>query len=79
MKLILEIKNEPTKDDILVYNGIEWIAIPKTKFLRQVADNSEAIENLKKQYENDFNNLKNQINTKLKDYHEIIKLLVKEN
>ncbi len=78
MRIVLELKNEPTKDDVLVYNGNEWECVSKARLLRQVTINAEAIETLKAVYENDIRELKEQINKKLKEYHDVLQLLVRE-
>lgn len=78
MRIVLELKNEPTKDDVLVYNGNEWECVSKTRLLRQVTINADSIETLKAVYENDIRELKEQINKKLKEYHDVLQLLVRE-
>lgn len=78
-KIVIDIKNAPQKNDVLVYNGIEWEAIPKNKFLfeehKQIASEQKSLEELKK----DIDSTKRQVNQKLKEYHDILKTLTKED
>lgn len=78
MKIVLELKNEPQKNDILCYNGSEWECISKNQFLYQVEKNKQELEKLNEDLRYEIQNLKDKLNEKLKDYHDVIQLLTKE-
>lgn len=74
MKIVLELKDKPQKDDILVFNGKEWECRYKDYLLKQVYEQQKEIEELKEA----FLQLKLGVNDKLKLYHSIIQQLTKE-
>lgn len=77
MKLVLEIKNEPQKNDILLYNGSGWESISKNLFMKeynkQLADLQAENERLSKE----LNSFKKGVNEKLREYHDILQQLTK--
>lgn len=76
-KLVIETKKTPQKNDILVYNGIEWECISKNEFLanthKQLGECLAECESLKK----DLDSTKKQVNQKLKEYHDILRVQTK--
>ena len=78
MKIVLELKNTPNKNDILVYNGSEWECISTNQYLSKIVVLEQEQKELKEKYENDIQTLKEKINEKLEQYHKILQLLVKE-
>lgn len=77
-KIVIELKNEPQKSDIICYNGSEWECISKNQFLHQVELNKQEIEKNYNELKNELAVLKEKLNQKLKDYHDVIQLLAKE-
>ena len=77
-KILLELKNEPTKNDIICYNGSEWECISKNQFLYQVELNKKKLEELDTKLDQELNDLKEKVNQKLKEYHDVLQLLTKE-
>lgn len=77
-KIVLELKNEPNKNDIICYNGSEWVCISTNQFLYQVELNKKKLEELDTKLDQELANLKEQINQKLKEYHDVLQLLTKE-
>ena len=77
-KIVIELKNEPQKSDIICYNGSEWECISKNQFLYQVELNKREIENKYNELKRELDDLKEKVNEKLKDYHDVIQLLTKE-
>lgn len=77
MKLVLELKNEPLKNDILLYNGSGWECISKNLFMKEynkkIADLQADNEALRKE----LNDFKKGANQKLKEYHDILQQLTK--
>ena len=61
-----------------MYNGSEWECISSNQYLSKVVILENELKELKEKYENDIQTLKEQINEKLKEYHKILQLLVKE-
>ena len=77
MKIVLEIKNTPQKNDILVYNGSEWECVSKDQFLNRVTLLEKGRKQDNETYEKELENLKTQINKKLEEYHKVLQQLVK--
>ena len=74
MKIVLDIKGTPKKHSMLIYNGNEWEIINKDQLLKDVFELQKQIAELR--YESE--QLKTAINEKLKDYHNILQLITKE-
>ena len=77
MKLVLEIKNEPQKNDILLYNGSGWESISKDLFMKAYNKRLGELSNENAQLKEEINSLKEQINQKLKEHHDVLQQLVK--
>lgn len=77
MKLVLEIKNKPQKNDILLYNGREWECISTSEYLNRVTLLQKAFEEREKEHKKELETLKNQLNEKLEEHHKVLQLLVK--
>ena len=74
MKIVLDIKGTPIKNSMLIYNGKEWETITKEQVVNEVYELQTQIADLRFEYDN----LKKAINEKLKDYHEILQMITKE-
>ena len=74
MKIVLDIKGTPIKNSMLIYNGKEWETITKEQVVNEVFELQTQIADLRFEYDN----LKKAINEKLKDYHEILQMITKE-
>lgn len=77
-KIVLELKNEPTKNDIICYNGNEWVCVSKNQFLSQVERNKNKLEELENKLDQELTEIKTRINEKLKEYHDVLQLLTNE-
>ena len=77
-KIVIELKNEPQKSDIICYNGSEWECVSRNQFLNQVELNKREIEKRYNELKSELADLKEKVNQKLKDYHDVIQLLTKE-
>ncbi len=77
MKIVLELQNEPQKNDVLLFDGKKWVCISKNLFLKeynkQLADLQTENETLRK----DLNEFKKGANQKLREYHNILQQLTK--
>ena len=73
-KVILELKNEPKKDDILIFDGKQWVATSKDLLLKPFTDNLASFE---KNINNKVNSLMKGVDSKLEDYHNILQVLTK--
>lgn len=79
MKIVVNIKDIPTKDSMLVYDGENWECISKYQLLKDVPTLKKEFAELEAKVEQEIANLKKQVNDKLKDYHIILQNLVKED
>lgn len=68
MKLILEIKTIPNKDDVLIYDGKQWKPISQRLILLET--NKKV-----KELSDELSQLKSDVNAKLKDFHEVLQLV----
>lgn len=73
-KIILELKNEPKKDDILIFDGKQWVATSKDLLLKPFTDNLASFE---KDINNKVNSFMKGVDSKLEDYHNILQVLTK--
>ncbi len=71
MKIILNIKNEPKAGDVLIFNGRQWEATSKEKLFLESDEKIRFLEDSIAQFKVD-------VNTKLKDFHEVLQLLSKK-
>lgn len=78
MKIVVDIKGELKKDDIIVFDGENFKPVAKDEFLcklsAQNADLCKEIEKLRIE----IDAFKLGVNNKLKDYHNILQTLTKE-
>lgn len=44
MKIVIELKNIPKKDDVLVFDGTYFECISKSKFLKSVTDDIKSLK-----------------------------------
>lgn len=84
MNITIDLKYEPTKDCILLYNGERWVCVKKDIFLLDVKRENEylqaQINGLQEKYNllvEKFDDLKNNINDKLKEYHKVLQMISK--
>lgn len=78
MKLVVDIKGELKKDDILIFNGQQFRPLNRDEFLfklkKELAETKDEFKKLREE----INTFKNGVNNKLKDYHNILQTLTKE-
>ena len=78
MKIVVDIKGELKKDDIIVFDGENFKPIAKDDFLCKLsAQNKELCEEIKN-LRTEIDAFKLGVNNKLKDYHNILQTLTKE-
>lgn len=79
MRIILDIKTDNLKkEDIVYYDGKNWVNKSKKAYLH---DQEKEIADINAKYvelEKDFEALKEGVNTKLKQFHDILQLQVNE-
>lgn len=75
MKLVLELKNEPLKNDILLYNGSGWECVSKNLFMKEYNKKLADLESKNDELEKELKEFKKQVNQKLREYHNILQQL----
>ena len=78
MKIVIDIKGELKTGDILIYEGNALKPINKNMFLKNVNLKLKEIEANYKKVLEENEKLKLAVNEKLKEYHNILQLLTKE-
>lgn len=80
MRIILELKTETLKEsDIVYYDGKKWVNKSKKAFLLEQEKAIKALQEENAEIKQAFDDLKESVNEKLKQYHDILKLQVEEN
>ena len=78
MEVVLKLKGEPKEDDLILFIDGEWKIVSKKVFLQQekeeIKNTNKRIDDLQDQLQKALGN----INEKLKDYHNILQVIVKE-
>ena len=78
MRVVLELNGEPKEDDLILFIDGKWKIVSKNVFLadviKSVKDTNKRIDKVENTLEKALEN----INSKLKDYHNVLQLLVKE-
>ena len=78
MKIILDVAKEPClKNDILIWNGKQWVAQSKANFLYETIENIGKLEKNFGELEEKIKNFTVGVNEKLENYHKILKNLTK--
>lgn len=78
MKTVINIKGEPKKDDVLVCieDGV-YMPVPKSSFLGDLQSQIINLTNYCNNLREVCNDLKNGVNIKLKEYHDVLQNLTK--
>ena len=81
MKVVLNIDcNGAIKEgDIVVYRKGKWVAMAKEQYLDCVVKENIALNNRLDELQTAFNNFKVAVNKVLKDHHEVLQIIAKEN
>lgn len=75
----MELKTDSLKKgDIVYYDGTQWINKSKKAFLYEQEKELEEMQAKYDQLMKDFETLKDGVNTKLKQFHDILQLQVNE-
>lgn len=78
MEVVLKLKGEPKEDDLILFIDGEWKIVSKKVFLdelkEEIKNTNKRIDDLQDQLQKALGN----INEKLKDYHNILQVIVKE-
>jgi len=78
MKIVVDIKGELKKDDIIIFDGEKFKPVAKNDFLCKLsAQNIELRKEIEKMRD-EIDIFKLGVNSKLKDYHNILQTLTKE-
>ena len=79
MKIVLDVRNTPTENDILIFKNGMWECVNKEKvlnsFRQEIALIKQDVINMK----NENETLKKAVNEKLKSYHNILQQMTKED
>ena len=81
MNLVLNVEfNKKLKNgDILVYQDGKFINLLKNEYLDVLIRENNQLKREMQLLKNDIEEFKNKLNDKLKEYHNILQLLTKEN
>ena len=78
MEVVLKLKGEPKEDDLILFIDGEWKIVSKKVFLdelkEEIKNTNKRIDDLQDQLQKALGN----INEKLKGYHNILQVIVKE-
>lgn len=78
MEVVLKLKGEPKEDDLILFIDGEWKIVSKKVFLQQVKEELKNTNKRVDDLENQLQKALGNINEKLKDYHNILQVIVKE-
>ena len=78
MKAVFDVKNRPKENDLLIYDGTQFKTISKDSLLFELKSENEKLKNEIVKLKNDIDIFKLGVNEKLKDYHNILQTLTKE-
>ena len=79
MKIVVDIKGELKKNDILIFNGECFRPINKDDFVCKLKQENEQIKTQIDEIKNDLEIFKLGVNGKLENYHNILQTLTKED
>lgn len=77
-KIIVDIKGELKNDDILIYDGKNFKPCNKNDFLYKIFAQNMELKDEIKDLKNEIVAFKDGVNEKLKNYHDILQTLTKE-
>lgn len=77
-KIIVDIKGELKNDDILIYDGKNFKPCNKNSFLYDIYAQNMKLKGEIKNLKDEINAFKLGVNEKLKNYHDILQTLTKE-
>lgn len=78
MKIVVDIKGKLKKNDILIYDGDNFIPANKDFILFDLQQEIARLKDYNDKLKNEINAFKEGVNDKLKDYHNILQQLTKE-
>ena len=78
MKIVVDIKGKLKKDDIIIFDGESFKPIAKNEFLYQLSAQIKELCEDNKKLRDEIDAFKKGVNDKLKDYHNILQTLTKE-
>lgn len=78
MKIVVDIKGKLKKNDILIYDGDNFIPANKDFILFDLQQEIARLKNHNDKLRNEINAFKEGVNDKLKDYHNILQRLTKD-
>ena len=78
MKIVVDIKGELKKDDILIFDGEALKPVNKNSFLCEIFTQNQELREDNEKLRNEIETFKLGVNQKLKDYHNILQTLTKE-
>lgn len=77
--MIIELKKKPAINDLLIYDGNEWVAVDKGLITKKLEQEIEDLKKVIVELKSTNDALTTKINDKLKDYHDVLQVLAKEN
>lgn len=78
-KIVIDIKGELKNGDILIFEGEQLKPLNKNILLKELNLKVKELDANYKTLSNEFDKLKLAVNEKLKNYHDILQLLTKED
>lgn len=77
MKVLLELAENIKKSDVLIYEEDKIVGITQNSIIKKVEEENEALKKEIELLKEELTSLKTQLNSKLKEYHDLLKLLSK--
>lgn len=77
MKVIIEIEGTPKENDLLILKDGKYVPIPKNVLLSEIYANLESLKQDLANYKVEVENSKKAINERLKEHHDVLKILTK--
>lgn len=78
MRIILEIKDKPNENDLIIFKNKEWVLISKESLLNPLVLENIALKKELEEYKESVSLKIKAIDNKLKEYHDILQVLTKE-
>ena len=78
MKIVVDIKGELKKDDVLIFNGAQFEARNKNLIISPLVEENKKLREEIEKMRSEIDTFKAGVNSKLKDYHDNLKILTQE-
>lgn len=77
MKVLLELADNIKNGDVLIYKTDRIVGITQNSIVKKVEEENEELKKEIELLKEELTSLKTQLNSKLKEYHDLLKLLSK--